>query len=128
MYNYLSKELRKPVNREILIENYTKILILLNPFIPHFSSECLHELNKLKKIDFTSWPEIEKKYLEEKEVIIVVQINGKKREIIKTKKDTSEIDVLKIVNDNYKINNYIKNKKVIKKIFVPNKILNLIIK
>ena len=128
MYNYLSKELRKPVNKEILIENYTKILILLNPFIPHFSSECLDELNKLKKIDFTSWPKVEKKYLEEKEVIIVVQINGKKREIIKTKKDASEIDVLKIVNDNYKINNYIKSKKVIKKIFVPNKIINLIIK
>ena len=37
MYNFLSKEIEKPIQKEVLIENYRKILILMSPFIPHFS-------------------------------------------------------------------------------------------
>ena len=51
MYNFLSKELKKPYDKSVLIENYKKILILLNPFIPHFSSECLDQLNDIAKVD-----------------------------------------------------------------------------
>jgi leucyl-tRNA synthetase len=39
MYNFLIKEIDKPIKKEILIENYRKILILMNPFIPHFTNE-----------------------------------------------------------------------------------------
>ena len=128
MYNFLSKELKKPISKSILIKNYSKILILLSPFIPHLASECLEQLNKFAKINGDYWPEVERKYLEQSDVIIVVQINGKKREIIKVEKDCIEEKVLKIANDNVKIKNYIKGKKIIKNIFVPNKIINLIIK
>ena len=62
MYNYLSKELKKPYDKIILIENYTKILILLSPFIPHFSSECLEQLNNLYKVkNYNTWPKINDK-------------------------------------------------------------------
>ena len=40
MYNFFSKELDEDISKDNLIDNYSKILILLNPFIPHFSSEC----------------------------------------------------------------------------------------
>ena len=128
MYNYFSKEINKPLGKNILIENYSKILVTLNPFIPHFTSECLDELNKFKNIESDIWPEVNKKYLEEENIHIVIQINGKKREVLKIRKDTLENKVLEIVNNNDKIINYIKDKKIIKKIFVPNKILNLIVK
>jgi len=68
------------------------------------------------------------KILEEEKVNIVIQINGKKREIVSIKKNTSEIEILKLINSNNKLNSYIKDKKIIKKIFVPNKIVNLIVK
>ena len=48
MYNFLIKETDKPIKKEILIENYKKILILMNPFIPHFSNECLNTINEIK--------------------------------------------------------------------------------
>ena len=52
----------------------------------------------------------------------------KKREILTIKKDIPEDVIIKMINSNEKLNNYIKDKKVIKKIFVPNKIINLIVK
>ena len=129
MYNYLSKELKKPYDKIILIENYTKILILLSPFIPHFASECLEQLNNLYKVkNYNSWPKINEKILIDENINLVVQINGKKREVLKIKKDIKENEVLEIINNNDRILNYIKDKKIVKKIFVPNKIINLIVK
>ena len=128
MYNFFSKEVKKTINTENLIFNYSKILILLNPFIPHFSSECLSDLSKFRKIDFTIWPEIDQKYLSDERINLVVQINGKKREVLNIEKDLDQNKVFEIIKINEKINNYIKDKDIIKKIFVQNKILNLIVK
>ena len=61
-------------------------------------------------------------------VNLVIQINGKKRDILIVKKDINENELLKMVNSNEKIKNFIINKKIMKKIFVPNKIINLIVK
>ena len=53
MYNFLIKEIDKPIEKKVLLESYKKILILMNPFIPHFSNECLDSIdaksNKLAK-------------------------------------------------------------------------------
>ena len=75
MYNFLIKETDKPIKKEILIENYKKILILMNPFIPHFSNECLNTINE----DQIKWPKVSKGDLIEEDINFVVQINGKKR-------------------------------------------------
>ena len=129
MYNYFSKELKKPYNKTILIENYTKILILLSPFIPHFTSECIEQLNALTKVkNYDTWPKINDKLLMDENINLVVQINGKKREILKIKQNISEKEVLEVIDTNNRIQNFIKGKKIIKKIFVPNKIINLIVK
>ena len=103
-------------------------MILLNPFIPHLTSECLDQLSKFDEIEKNIWPKVNQKYLILEEINLVVQINGKKREILKVKKDLSEEKILEMINSNQKITNYIDGKKIIKKIFVPNKIINLIIK
>ena len=128
MYNFLSKELNKPIDKNTLITNYSKILILLSPFIPHFAAECLEILKKYEKDLIYKWPEIDKKYMLDENINLVVQINGKKREILKLKKNTSEEKILDIIKDNEKLKKFIQNKEIIKKIFVPNKIINLIVR
>jgi len=128
MYNFLSKELNKPINKNTLIANYSKILILLSPFIPHFAAECLEVLKKYEKDLIYKWPDIDKKYMLDENINLVVQINGKKREILKLKKNTSEEQILDIIKDNEKLKKFIQNNKIIKKIFVPNKIINLIVR
>ncbi|MDA7468359.1 leucine--tRNA ligase [Candidatus Pelagibacter ubique] len=123
MYNFLIKEIDKPVKKEILIENYKKILILMNPFIPHFSNECLNTINKNQ----INWPKISKEDLIEEDINFVVQINGKKRAILKIKRDVVEKEILKIIKTNLEIEKFLKDQSIKKSIFVPNRLINIIL-
>jgi len=123
MYNFLIKETDKPLKKEILIENYKKILILMNPFIPHFSNECLNTINE----DQIKWPKVSKGDLIEENINFVVQINGKKRAILKVKRDMIEKEILETIKLNQEIEKFINNQKIKKSIFVPNRLINIII-
>ena len=123
MYNFLIKETDKPIKKEILIENYKKILILMNPFIPHFSNECLNTINE----DQIKWPKVSKGDLIEENINFVVQINGKKRAILKVKRDMIEKEILETIKLNQEIEKFINNQKIKKSIFVPNRLINIII-
>ncbi|MDA9065149.1 leucine--tRNA ligase [Candidatus Pelagibacter sp.] len=123
MYNFLIKETDKPIKKEILIENYKKILILMNPFIPHFSNECLNTINE----DQIKWPKVSKGDLIEEDINFVVQINGKKRAILKVKRDMIEREILETIKLNQEIEKFINNQKIKKSIFVPNRLINIII-
>ena len=123
MYNFLIKETDKPIKKEILIENYKKILILMNPFIPHFSNECLNTINE----DQIKWPKVSKGDLIEEDINFVVQINGKKRAILKVKRDIIEKEILETIKLNQEIAKFINNQKIKKSIFVPNRLINIII-
>ena len=94
------------------------------PVVPHFASECLNDLNYNEKI---VWPNINEDYLKIDEFNIVVQINGKKRTLIRTKSEINEKDLIKEINQNKQIENFIKGKKIIKHIYIKNKLINLIV-
>ena len=123
MYNFLIKEIDKPIKKEVLIKCYEKILILMNPFIPHFSAECLSISNQ-KQI---KWPTVSKEDLIEEEISFVVQINGKKRGIFKVKRDLGEKEVLKIIRINQDVEKFLTKQSIKKIIFVPNRLINIII-
>ena len=123
MYNFLIKEIDKPIKKETLIENYKKILILMNPFIPHFSNECLFTINENQ----INWPTIGKEDLIEEKITFVVQINGKKRAILELKRDMTEDDILEIIKINQEIKKFLIDQKIKKSIFVPNRLINIII-
>ena len=95
----------------------------MNPFIPHFSNECLKSINE----DQINWPKVSKEDLVEEEINFVVQVNGKKRSVIKVKRDIIEKDVLEKIKLNQEIKNFIKNQEIKKTIFVPNRLVNIII-
>jgi len=123
-YNFLSKEIYK-LGIKDLKENYSKILILMYPILPHLVSECIKDI---QKIDAISWPVAQKEYLEEKYVNIVIQINGKKKSLIKVEKNLSEKILLENVKKDKKISNFLKKKSVFKHIIIKNKLVNLIVK
>jgi leucyl-tRNA synthetase len=125
IYNFLNKSINEEINRNKLKENYTKILSVFLPIIPHFASECLKDLNDNV---FQNWPEIDKKMLQEDCVEYVVQINGKKRAMIKTKKDISEEELISEVKNNEITKNIIENKIIDKSFFVKNRLINILIK
>ncbi len=124
MYNYLNKNIDNEIDTESLRKNYTKILNLLMPFTPHFASECLKNIDKINDCE---WPKVDAKYLILDSIKIVVQINGKKKEIIEVKSNLSEDELLNKIKANNKIAKNLEGKKIIKKIVVPNRLINLII-
>ena len=95
----------------------------MNPFIPHFSNECLSSIN----VSQITWPTVSKEDLIEKEVNFVVQINGKKRTILKVKTDITEEEILQIIQINQEIEKFLKDQKIKKSIFVPNRLINIIL-
>ena len=124
-YNFLNSIINKNISIQILNESYIKILLLMNPFMPHLTSECLEDLN-FKGIK--NWPKYDESYLEKNEVEIVIQINGKKRSKIMLEKDTSEALVLEKVKKDEKVIKNLDNKLIFKHIYVKNRLINLILK
>jgi leucyl-tRNA synthetase len=124
IYNFFNEQIKTDLDKEDLLLNYTKILKLMNPIIPHFSSECLSQINSQEKI---IWPEIDSSFLIQNDHKIVVQINGKKRELINSNKELSEKELIKIIQNNEKIQKFLENKKIKKTIYIKNKLINLII-
>ncbi len=123
MYSYLFKQINYEYKNTTLKENYEKILIAMSPIIPHFANECLKMINS-KKI---SWPEFDLSLLEEETVNIVIQVNGKKRGLIESKKNTTEEDILSMIENDEKITKYINKIPIKKKIYIKDKLLNIIL-
>jgi len=122
MQNFLSKELDKKYTKKTLIENFSKILITMIPIIPHLANECLKRINYV----VTGWPEYDETILVEDIIPYVIQIDGKKRAIIDAKRDILDEELFKIVQQNKNLEKYFSEKKIKKKIFVPNRLINII--
>ncbi len=122
VYNYFRDSVETNISNKILSENLNTFMKLMIPFTPHLAYECL-EANKCKSIN--EWPKIEKDISEE--VKLAVQINGKTRDIILIEKNLPQTDINQKILDTSKANKYLIKSKIIKTIFVKNKIINYII-
>ena len=124
VYSALNKIILNKIEKRKLIENYKKILIAINPILPHFSSECIEMINIKENL---SWPEVDEVFLIEDNIKYIVQIDGKTRKIIETKKDIGEDALISKIKEDNKLNVFLNGKNIKKKIFIPNKIINIII-
>ena len=100
---------------------------MIHPFIPHISEEIWNLVGGEGLCVNAKWPKSEGV----KSIIkynLAIQINGKTRSIIQVNKNEEEKVVIDASVNNDKIAKYIKEKKVIKYIYVPNKILNMVVK
>ena len=124
-YNFLSDIINEKINGKILFKNYQKILILICPLIPHFSSECLESLNISEKIE---WPDIDESKLKSNQVNYVIQFDGKKRGNLLSKLDLNEKELLVEILKEDKLKKYLEGKKIKKSFFVKNKLINILMK
>ena len=107
-----------------------KFLIILNPFAPHLSEE-LNELiftEDYLPLTEKEWPGYNESLIASESVTIAVQVNGKTRGTIDIAKDTQEELIYKMIINHDKFKNYITDKEIIKKIYVPKKIVNIVLR
>ena len=125
IYNLFYSTLDQKVDNECLKRNFSKLMRMLIPFVPHLAHECLEQLGE-KNINV--WPTFNSNLSIEEKIKIAIQINGKTREIIEIKKDSDEKDVINETKKIKKINDQLIKAEVKKIIFVKNKIINYLIK
>ena len=122
MQNFFNKELIKKYTKKTLTENFSKILVTMIPIIPHLANECLKRIN----YNVIEWPEYDETLLVEDIIPYVIQVNGKKRAIIEAKRDILDEELFEIVQQNKNLKKYFSEKEIKKKIFVPNRLINII--
>ena len=123
IYGFLSKKIEKKFKKETLILNYKKILIAIIPIVPHFSNECL----KLMDVDDIKWPEYDVSFLKNEKINLVVQINGKKRGLLSLMPNNSEEKLFEIICNHDGLKKYLENKNIKRKIYIKDKLFNIII-
>ncbi len=122
-HGFLSQIIKKEENFSNLISEYSKFLISISPVLPHLSNECLGQLD----INNYTWPKIDKKFLIEENISIVVQFNGKKRGIVTTKKDILEKDLVKEILNSKTFEKFLKENTIKKQFYVKNRLINFLI-
>ena len=123
IHNILKNYIDAELSNKVLVESIIKVMKLMLPFAPHLASECLELLNCKNS---NKWPEIDKNKLRD-EIKLAIQVNGKTRDIIVIKKDLDEKKINEIVYTQSKAKKYIDKNKIIKTIFVKNRIINYIV-
>ena len=91
--------------------------------VPHLANECV-SIMITKNI---KWPEYDVSILKDDIINVVIQINGKKRGIVQTKMNINEEKLFKLIQNDEKIMKYITQKEIKRKIYIKDKLLNIII-
>jgi len=104
-----------------------QFLQLLNPFAPHVSEELNQEIgfNSISSLD---WPRYDPALIQEEDIVIAVQFNGKTRGTINIGADSSKENVVEMVRSDLKLKKYFENMLEMKIIHVPNKLINFVLK
>ena len=112
-----------------LTNNELEILIkLLNPFAPHLTEEMWQYLGNNTLVSLEKWPEYDESKTVDDTVKIAVQVNGKLKATIEISKTISKEDALNTAKNEPKVAEFIAGKEIVKEIFVPGKIVNIVIK
>jgi leucyl-tRNA synthetase len=107
---------------------WEQFITILSPYAPHIAEEIWQEkLGKSTSIMKAEWPEWNEELIVEDVVTIVIQINGKLRDRIEMKKDSDEESVKKKALSREKIQEYTSGKEIRKIIYVPNRLLNIVV-
>ena len=124
IYNVFNKALNKNISNLCLKNNFILFLKTLIPFTPHIAYECLESQNRVN--EFSSWPAVNKNIKFQEKIKMAIQINGKTKQIIEMNKDLNEQEIFNEFK-NEKVYQELNNKKIIKTIFVKNRIINYLI-
>lgn len=109
-------------------KDFEMLLKIVNPFAPHITEELWERLGHKEDMVYASWPIHDETKLVESTFVIVVSINGKVRDKISINLDMSKDEVLALAKSTDKIIAQLEGKTIIKEIFVPKKLVNLVVK
>ena len=129
MYKFiLDKNNYSEIETQILSFSFTNLLKLLAPFAPHITEELWEKLDGAHSIHKQNWPSYDKEALLTDEIELVIQMGGKKIDVLTTKKGQSQKALETIALNQEKVKTKLQGKELIKVVVVPDKIVNIVVK
>jgi len=98
------------------------------PFAPHIAEDLWHQLGHSTSVHRDSWPVYDDQYLVEDMVTVAVQVNGKVRDTITVPAASSQEEVEQRAHAQQKVQTYLDSKQIVKSIYIPGKILSIVVK
>ena len=113
---------------KITKKDFRTFLMLLNPICPHITEELNEICNLGEKIYKSSWPTYDESKLDEDEITIAVQVNGKLRSTINVLKDIDEESLKEKALNEENVKKHILDKEIVKVIVIKGKVVNIVVK
>ncbi len=128
LVNEISTALLKPatVSREVLKEALKTVVILFSPFVPHIAEELWEKLGNEPSIFCQPWPDYDASAIKQKEITVVIQINGKVRSRLTVPADINEEDLKAQVLANERIRTWAAEREIKKIIVIPGRLVNIV--
>jgi leucyl-tRNA synthetase len=105
------------------------LILLLAPFAPHLAEELWHTvLNQSAFVSTQTWPTFDPALVLDDTVEVIIQINGKLRARVTLPRDSAQDDVRRAARGDGALDKWLAGTTVVKEIFVPNKLLNIVVK
>ena len=124
---YAAEPLESSVRPEVRREVLELLTLMLAPMTPHLSEELWEMLGHPDGLWKAAWPVFNQEFAREDEVEIPVQVNGKVRGRLKIAVGAKEDAVVQLAQQDSAISQHINGKRLVKKIYVPDKLLNLVV-
>ena len=128
LVNALYKYKQGEVNVPLMNDAIEKLILIMNPFVPHITEELWNDLGHEDRVYQQNWPEFDPAALELETVEIIVQVNGKLKDKMAFEKNAEKSAIEEAALASERVQDAIAGKSVIKTIVVPNKLINFVVK
>jgi len=128
MYKYQDDTVNNQKNIALVKELTEKLLVLLSPIVPFITEELWLQMGNNESIHREPWPDYNEEIAKEELITIVFQVNGKLRDKKELPLDTPKEEIEKHAFFSERIKKFTDGKEIIKKIVVPNKLINIVVK
>ncbi len=116
------------VSKSIFDTSLRDLLLMTAPLAPHITEELWSRLGYGYSIHQQDWPTYDAELAKDDEIPLIIQVNGKIRDKIMVEPNISEDDAILAAEKSDKVNTFLEGKEIIKKIYVPGKLLNIVVK
>lgn len=111
------------------IDGMKKFIKILSPFAPHLAEEIWSEVLKQDgSISTADWPEWNEELIQDEEIDLAVQVNGKLRATIRVAVDIAKDDAIAQAKQQENVQKFLEGKEIMKEIYVPGKIVNVVVR
>lgn len=128
LVNALYKYKQGEVNVPLMNDAIEKLILILNPFVPHITEELWNDLGHEDRVYQQNWPEFDPAALELETVEIIVQVNGKLKDKMAFEKNAEKSAIEEAALASERVQDAVAGKSVVKTIVVPNKLINFVVK